>query len=1666
MEKIICKTCGGHNEVESLSGSWFCEYCGNPIDLGPDRARFKDLFSKADDAWDRKDFDEALKFYEQIVAQDNTQAEAHWSAAMCRYGVAFVVDPLRGKKMPTCNRINRTSILEDKNYLAAIRHAAPQAKATYEGLAREIDRISARFLKIVDQEAPYDVFISYKKTGDNGRATVDSDYARRLYYFLTDKGLKVFFAEETLMDKAGHMYEPYIFAALTSSKVMVLLGSCREYFEAVWVKNEWKRFLLLAEQDMSKSLVPVCIKCKPEEALPVGLSQMQALDGDDFNLTERVYDIVKRKMGAAPQAKKAGNMNLLAEKYATKENVGRVCDALDCEPDFAAEVLILKQGKVNESISYISSDKAYQKSLWICTECGAKNTHDACHNPNCGISHADSIRLKQMREEAARREAEQKRIAEEERRKAYEKSEEAKRIRKAKKAAARKRFLKVAMVIVLLLAAAAGAVVYINPMQELRVILPEGGVEVSYRDTEEAMSFTVEGNFLIGGWKTVDLSEVTIDGFDSTKLGKHDITVSYKGKTATATVEVMPIDLQQPVLAVKDGEVFAQFGAEYVGQLQVEINGDMLTLEGKNLSNGMASLKLGDEYMAGEYTIRAKAISKDPCVNDSEYSKSITVTKLEQVAILERTGSVITIEESEETTKYDIYIDGKLFTTVEGTTFDLMEVNRVGEHTVAVTAHGTDGNNTVSSAKSGEWYYTVLSNAVNITVTDGLLSWNSIDGAVGYEVYVNGVLYDTFDADATSLNVMRFYDQSGSANIAIRVLGDGEDYLTSPKSEAFVQNYTEVYIPLRNPDDLYQLANSEEKFLLTNDIDLAGIAWTPIEGFTGTLVGNGCAIQNLTIHADTGNIGFFATLGGTVTDLVFENASVTVTGRNENVGILCGTLKGNASDVVTGGTVTAETCTNVGGIAGLVNRGGTYEIADLENEANVTGNENVGGVFGFVNNKTDKSTDYILTLKTLKNTGAIKAEGNYAGGIVGYVYAENTYSSSRNTTLQVNSLVNNGTVNGKQYVGGIFGCGYCDVNTGAMVDCSNVSAITAEAYVGAIAGQLKNIVVNSCSNAGSAITATGYVAVDGEKYAYVGGYVGYGYRINDCTNTVAISYKDGGRYVGGIMGYTYASATYEMKNLENTADISGSDYVGGIFGASDGGSDTSTVHALTLSNMKNTGAITASGSYVGGIAGYVLAENTYSTSKNTLLSVSQLSNTGSITGKQYVGGIFGYGYSDDTGSTITDCINTSVITAETYVGAIAGQLKNIVVNSCSNAGSAITATGYVAVDGEKYAYVGGYVGYGYRINDCTNTVAISYKDGGRYVGGIMGYTYASATYEMKNLENTADISGSDYVGGIFGASDGGSDTSTVHALTLSNMKNTGAITASGSYVGGIAGYVLAENTYSTSKNTLLSVSQLSNTGSITGKQYVGGIFGYGYSDDNRSTITDCINASIVEGEAYVGAIAGQLSHIGINGCSNAGSTITATGYVTADSVKYAYVGGYVGRGYLANNCINTVAITYKGGGRYVGGIMGYTDATGTFEMTKLENQANISGSSYVGGIFGALNSKSNGSSNYTITLSELKNSGKVTASGSYAGGLIGYVYVENTYSSSRNTTFYANKMTNSGNVTANKYAGGLFGYIVTDSANSSVMDVTATGTVSASSNYGKRYGYGENITFE
>lgn len=130
------------------------------------------------------------------------------------------------------------SILTDEDYLAAVENAPDEeSRRIYQEEAARIAEIQKGILAISANEKPYDVFICYKETDENGQRTRDSQWAQDVYYGLTEQGLKVFFSRITLEDKLGQQYEPYIFAALNSAKVMVVIGSRPEYFNAVWVKT-------------------------------------------------------------------------------------------------------------------------------------------------------------------------------------------------------------------------------------------------------------------------------------------------------------------------------------------------------------------------------------------------------------------------------------------------------------------------------------------------------------------------------------------------------------------------------------------------------------------------------------------------------------------------------------------------------------------------------------------------------------------------------------------------------------------------------------------------------------------------------------------------------------------------------------------------------------------------------------------------------------------------------------------------------------------------------------------------------------------------------------------------------------------------------------------------------------------------------------------------------------------------------------------------------------------------------------------------------------------------------------------------------------------------------------------------------------------------------------
>ena len=279
MAMLKCKMCGGDMELSPDKTFGTCEYCGSTMTLPriSDEQRAA-RFNRGNHFRRLGEFDKALAIYENIVREDEDDAEAHWCCALCRFGIEYVEDPATYEYVPTCHRASFDSILEDVDYQAALEHSDGVTRRQYQRDAAKIAEVQRGILATVNKEEPFDVFLCYKETDEQtGQRSRDSLDAQEVYYRLTEKGYRVFFARITLEDKAGAEYEPYIFAALQSAKVMIVLGEKPEHFSAVWVKNEWSRYLALMKKDRSRLLIP-CYKNMDPYDLPEQLSVLQSYD--------------------------------------------------------------------------------------------------------------------------------------------------------------------------------------------------------------------------------------------------------------------------------------------------------------------------------------------------------------------------------------------------------------------------------------------------------------------------------------------------------------------------------------------------------------------------------------------------------------------------------------------------------------------------------------------------------------------------------------------------------------------------------------------------------------------------------------------------------------------------------------------------------------------------------------------------------------------------------------------------------------------------------------------------------------------------------------------------------------------------------------------------------------------------------------------------------------------------------------------------------------------------------------------------------------------------------------------------------------------------------------------------------------------------------------------
>ena len=273
-----CKICGGQTTVDVKSGIAICDYCGTKQALPlftEDSARL--LYDRGNNYLLHNEYDKAEGVFNQLLTITPNDPELYWDLVLCKYGVTYVCDPKTEKYIPTCNRTHYTPIFSDENYRKAIELSSGEKLALYKADAETIDGIQKGILAVSKKEKPFDIFISYKETDASGNRTKDSVAAQRLYEKLTEAGYKVFFSRVTLEDKIGTQYEPYIYAALHSSKVMLTISSSKENIEAAWVKNEWSRFLLLRQGDSSKTLLPLYFDMEKEE-LPEEFALLSAYD--------------------------------------------------------------------------------------------------------------------------------------------------------------------------------------------------------------------------------------------------------------------------------------------------------------------------------------------------------------------------------------------------------------------------------------------------------------------------------------------------------------------------------------------------------------------------------------------------------------------------------------------------------------------------------------------------------------------------------------------------------------------------------------------------------------------------------------------------------------------------------------------------------------------------------------------------------------------------------------------------------------------------------------------------------------------------------------------------------------------------------------------------------------------------------------------------------------------------------------------------------------------------------------------------------------------------------------------------------------------------------------------------------------------------------------------
>ncbi len=754
-----------------------------------------------------------------------------------------------------------------------------------------------------------------------------------------------------------------------------------------------------------------------------------------------------------------------------------------------------------------------------------------------------------------------------------------------------------------------------------------------------------------------------------------------------------------------------------------------------------------------------------------------------------------------------------------------------------------------------------------------------------------------------------------------------------------------------------------------------------------------------------------------------NNGTVAGEGDNNRAGGLLGHLQ-NASAIIEGctnGKTGLVTAVNAGGAIGYKDGTGVITVNGCTNNGEVCGSATSGGCLGYAIGYGEKV--YIGTYEGqgCVNNGHVYGNGAevWAGGIIGGLFQ---------TTTEIESAVNNGTVDSADRAGGIVGFIY--EGEFAANGCENKGAVSGTNYTGDIFG----IVHMACPNIdgladyGCETDWNGYgymkalshyqeyqkYGTDGETTIFVGD----SFFDKDFWSTFHIDLAGKDALCLGVGGCVAVDWINYINNHIFLYDIAPKNIVFSV-GNNDlhGGNSAeeyladmqqmlTTVHTVTPDSQIYVFSVTPR---TGAQTNSVLAEanklvQDWCDSQGSwvvYLDISDEMDTDKLSDgvhpkteyyeSVYLAALLEAGCVLSDGNSTADRAEPISSLAELngqsgsyyLTGDIVDNITTVVnfTGMLDGRGYTVSTSVPLFEDLSRLAYVknlnilltedmnaqGALAAYA--VNATVENVHVS----GASVIGTSGHTGGligqADNCVVINCSNACNVIGttSGYTGGIVGCVGGASGS------TYSGCTNTGEITTAGANAGGIVGRI--------DWATGVVITSCSNTGAITaGNEGAGGILGM-VAFSTGGEIIDCSNAGTVTNTNEYGNAGGMAGLVGnnsdmrISGCTNSGAVIAWA------------AGGMVGRDMEAeltvSDCVNNAAITGQGDDNRAGGMVGHAqNASATIESCTNSASAMITAVN-AGGMLGFADGTG------TITINGCTNDGDICGTGK-SGGILGY----------------------------------------------------------------------------